>query len=107
MLDLIYVEDVAAVVLSLIEKQSQKQDFNLIDVGTGVGTTIADLKKLIVYELEDRGVDLCAGARRAEQGFSQDLSGPVAKGRILKEFTSLDSGMKKTIDWALHEIFKN
>lgn len=106
-LDLIYVEDVAAVVLSLLEKQSQKQEVQLIEVGTGVGTTIADLKKLIVHKLEDRGADLCASARLADRGSSQDISGPVASGRTLEEFTSLDSGMEKTIDWVLREIFKN
>lgn len=101
-LDFIYVKDIIDCYITLMDNISKLQQYEPFNIGTGIGTTIKDVLKIIEYNL-GKNEHINYGKLEDEQVWCSN--------KKLKEIlnwspkTNLESGLKYTIDF-YNKIYK-
>lgn len=95
--DLLYVSDLVDFVESVLRKQ--KKQFELINIGLGKAYSVKEVTKKII-QISDKKIDLEFDNSKPTIKFNLTVNAGYAKKNYnWKPKTSLEEGIKKTIDW--------
>jgi UDP-glucose 4-epimerase len=99
--DYIYIDDVAHALLILGERQAKPGNANNIyNVGTGIGTSIADMAKAIIAAAGAGRIEFVAWPPLAEQIETGDFVADISRIRAdlgWRPAVSLDEGLRRTV----------